>query len=627
MIRKIISLTLLLLFAVGNNAQTVNDDQPLRSTISDPQAKVPDDLEQNYDNLLAQWGSRVKYASNCNSRYDEDVLTSDSIYINRLYSLPTQMELVFNPLVRSYIEMYSGRRRNQVSYMLGLGKYYFPIFEAELDKEGLPLELKYLPVIESALNPTARSRVGATGLWQFMAPTGRMYDLEINSLVDERRDPVKATRAAVKYLKDMYEIYKDWNLVIAAYNCGPGNVNKAIRRSGGLTDYWEIYPYLPRETRGYVPIFIAATYIMNYHDKHNICPTECELPASMDSIKVSESIHFQQIADVLNVSMDDLRNYNPQFTRDIIPGNYKPYAINLPINKVTAFIDKKEDIISYRSSELLTHRKVAGADVVNGGTPSGTGKSHKVKRGESLTTIAKRYGITVTQLKNWNGLKSNKVASGRYLIVALAPSKQKEEQSTESQAIAQEQSSTTASTNKVNVETETTYYKVRKGDTWSGIAKKTGASINDIKKWNGIKKNTLIAGVNLKIIKTVYVAVETPDSIQLVQPELAVLQLDSTYTSGLIDGYLKKVETERNEESLPTITIMNADEDDNPLGRHFDDTRLIYHKVKKGETVAKIAEQYNISRNDIMKWNNLSSSVVSLGQRLMIRLPDKEVGG
>ena len=628
MTKKYIYIVLLLTFMLGIKAQTLNGDRRSQSTFSDPQSKVPEDLDRNYDDLLLQWGNRVKYAANCNSTYDQDLTTPDSVYINRLYSLPSQMELVFNPLVRSYIEMYVGRRHSQVSYMLGLGKYYFPIFEAELDKEGLPLELKYLPVIESALNPVARSRVGATGLWQFMAPTGRMYDLEINSLVDERRDPYKSTRAAVKYLKDMYGIYKDWNLVIAAYNCGPGNVNKAIRRSGGLTDYWEIYPYLPRETRGYVPIFIAATYAMSYYDKHNICPAECQLPSAMDTVHVNESIHLQQISDVLGISMEDLRSYNPQFAKDIVPGNFKTYEVNLPINKATAFIDKQGEIKAYKSNELLTHRKVAGVDAVNGGTPASGGKSHKVRRGESLSMIAKKYGITVTQLKSWNGIKTNKVSTGRYLTVALAPSKKTEtdsnvQVSNQPQMSDQPQNTNEANT-KMEIKTETTYYAIKRGDTWAVIAKKTGASIGDLKKWNPTRNNTLIAGKNLKLIKTTYIPIVIPaDTVRLKEPELLALELDSTYTNGLIGGYLKKVETERSEDSLPTITIGNAKDDGSSQRRPFDDTRLLYHKAKMGDTIVKIANQYGVTKKDIMKWNNLSSAAVRPGQRLMIYLPKK----
>lgn len=608
-----------------------SNDKPLKNTLNDPMAVTPPDLDRNYDDLLSRWGTDVKYASDCQSLTDEAISFSDTVYANRLYSLPTRMELVFNPLVRSYIEMYAGRRRNQVSYMLGEGKYYFPLFEEALDREGLPLELKYLPVIESALNPIARSRVGATGLWQFMAPTGRMYDLEINSLVDERRDPVKSTNAAVKYLKDLYSIYNDWNLVIAAYNCGPGNVNKAIRRSGGATDYWTIYPYLPKETRGYVPIFIAATYIMNYHNEHNICPALCCLPASMDSVSVDKNIHFQQISEVLDIPVEDIRKYNPQFTNDIIPGNFKPYALNLPIHKATAFIENRDTIIAYRAQELLTHRKIAGVAAVSGGiiTKEGTAKTYQVKRGDTLGKIASRNGITLAQLKKWNGLKSNKVPVGRYLTVGYTPKKEVES-SNETLASNDNNSlsnGTNTSSNKTRAQVTTTYYKVKKGDTWAGVAKKNNATINEIKKWNGIKSNSLIAGKSLKIQKTIWVPIVediaevSADSVSLSLPDLAIVEIDSTYTAGLIGDYLQKLN--KNEEQSPAISIdeITADEADN--SRNTEEARIIYHKVKIGETITQIASHYNVTKKDIQKWNKLSSNTAKVGQRLLIKLPEK----
>lgn len=623
--RTIIFTLLLSSFTFCLMAQTDKKDLPLKNTISDAEAEVPPELERNYDQLLSQWGSEMRYGDNCISRFDENVNTPDSIYINRLYALPTRMEMAFNPLVRSYIEMYAGRRRDQVSYMLGIGKYYFPIFEAALDKEGIPLELKYLPVIESALNPIARSRVGATGLWQFMAPTGRMYDLEINSLVDERRDPLRSTAAAAKYLKDLYNIYNDWNLVIAAYNCGPGNVNKAIRRSGGLTDYWAIYPYLPRETRGYVPIFIAATYIMNYYHEHNICPAYCELPASMDTLNIDGQIHFRQIAEVINVPVEDIRKYNPQFTQDIIPGTYKQYGLNLPIDKLTAFIDKKEDILTYKTQELLPHRKVAGVEVIDGGTSSAKGgKTYKVKRGDSLSKIASRNGITVAQLKSWNNLKSNKVTAGKYLIVGLPPKENSTNIPDEELALTE---NSDIKSNKAVPQTEITYYKIQKGDTWAKVAKKNNASIADIKKWNNIKNNSLIAGKSLKIQKTVFISVEEnlSDTLKLPEPHLAVVALDSASTAGLIDDYIKKIGDERDETSLPLIEVADPkDDDETPLRKQIDDKRIIYHKVKIGETMTQIATRYNVSKKDIVKWNKLTSSTAKVGQRLLIHLPEKE---
>ena len=292
-------------------------------TIQDSAIVYPESMTENLSDLLRNWQLDLSNAD-IDCRRGENVTFQDSVYLKRLHNLPSEMELSYNSVVRSYIEMYAVRKRDQVSYMLALGDYYFPMFEQALDRYGLPLELKYLPVIESALNPAAVSRAGATGLWQFMLQTGKGYGLEVNSLVDERRYPYKSTDAAVNYLKDLYAIYGDWNLVIAAYNCGPGNVNKAIARNGGKRDYWEIYYSLPRETRGYVPAFIAANYIMNHYADHNICPAHSSsLTVALDTVHVNERIHLEQITGVLNIPLEELQRLNPQFRRILIPGVFK----------------------------------------------------------------------------------------------------------------------------------------------------------------------------------------------------------------------------------------------------------------------------------------------------------------
>lgn len=588
------------------------------------QDDTPPEFERTYEQLLSK---REVRDAESGSYSNGTILFDDSIYIKRLYSLPTEMELAFNPFVKQQIELYAGRRKNQVSYMLGEGKYYFPIFEEALDREGLPLELKYLPVIESALNPIARSRVGASGLWQFMAPTGKMYDLEINSLVDERFDPHKSTNAAVKYLKDLYSKYGDWNLVIAAYNCGPGNVDKAIRRSGGLSDYWTIYPYLPRETRGYVPIFIAATYIMNYHHEHGIGSAEGTKPRSLDSLMIRKNLHFQQISDVLNIPIDDIRRYNPQFKKDVIPGDYKAYSLNLPASKLSAFLDNENEVYAYKANEFLTHRKVAGLDVVGGGSGSGT-ITYRIKRGDTLAKIASRYGVTSSQIKSWNGLSSNRLTVGRRLKIhrPAAPSTntQLASNTTTTTPSAIEGKYTGAPIKETQARTVTTYYTVRRGDTWTKVAQRNGATIADIKKWNNIRNNNLIAGKKLKIQKIEYIEIEVEPEVKLEEPELAVVEIDSTFTIDLFDNYMKKI---GDESSLPRINISTTDSaDDVQERRKSDDTKLIYHKVKIGETMTQIATRYNVSQKEIMKWNKLSSGVAKVGQRLLIMLPDKENG-
>lgn len=339
------------------------------------------------------------------------VFYPDSVYIKRLQSLPHVMEMPFNSIVKQYIEMYA-RRQKQVGFMLGLGRsYYFPLFEQILERYGLPLELCYLPVIESALNPRATSPVGAAGLWQFMVATGRIYGLEVNSLVDERRNISKATDAAARYLADLYRLYDDWLLVIAAYNCGPGNVAKAIRASGGKRGYWQIYPYLPRETRGYVPIFIAANYIMNYYKEHNICPSEPVRYFSTDTIMISDRVHLQQISDVTGISIDELRFLNPQYRHDIVPGNIKTYPLVLPLDNINTYAECRDSILRYRPE--LAERKIKEDPAGY----SGDVRYHKVRSGDTLGGIARKYNCTVSQLQRWNGLKGTTIRIGQRLRI------------------------------------------------------------------------------------------------------------------------------------------------------------------------------------------------------------------
>lgn len=388
----------------------------LKDTIQDTTILIPEGLESALDSLLSDWFlQHHAYADSlCVSGPDNQELP-DSVYVARLGALPTVMEMPYNQIVRSYINMYAQRKRNLVEYMLGLGSYYFPIFEEILDRYEIPLELKYLPIIESALKPTARSRMGATGLWQFMLPTGKALGLDVSSLKDERCDPIKSTEAAAKYLKQLYGIYEDWNLAIAAYNCGAGNVNKAIRRAGGKKDYWEIYFFLPRETRGYVPAFIAANYIMNYYCEHNLCPVLTEIPAASDTVVVNKMVHFRQIADNLNVPIDQLRALNPQYRRDIVPGNTGEQVLRLPVPQLYTFIEHQDSITSYKSEELLVNarREIGPA----GTTTTGSGTIHKVRSGDTLSVIARKYRTSVAAIKKMNGLKSDHLRIGQQLIV------------------------------------------------------------------------------------------------------------------------------------------------------------------------------------------------------------------
>lgn len=344
----------------------------------------------------------------------------DSIYKARLQALPFVIEVPYHEIVRRYILRYVKHSPRQLASLQRKAEYYFPIFENILAQHDLPYELCYLPVIESALNPHAHSHMGAAGLWQFMPATAKKYGLEVNSLVDERRDPIRSTDAACKFMKDLYKIFNDWNLVIAAYNCGPGNVNKAIHRAGGKRDFWSIYPFLPKETRGYLPIFIAAAYAMNYAQLHGICPAEPLLTMATDTIVTTERQHLKQIADNLSIPLIELRRLNPQYPRDILPGG-KEYALCLPIEKTGHYIDKQDTILAYQAQELIHNRRteieLLQRTSVNGGYSINGVTYYKIKEGDTLGGIAKKFRVTVKQLKAWNGLQSDNIRAGKTLKI------------------------------------------------------------------------------------------------------------------------------------------------------------------------------------------------------------------
>ena len=383
--------------------------------------EFPEAMTYDLDSLLNLYMSKT-YLTGTNDCEMKDVNPTypREVYIDRLSRIPSVMELAYNDVVQKFIDRYAGRLRYSVSYMLGAMNFYMPVFEEALEAYQLPLELKYLPIIESALNPKAVSRVGAAGLWQFMPATGKQYGLELNSLVDERRDPVKSSYAAARYLKALYKVFGDWNLVIAAYNCGPENINKAIRRARAakgksqegdvLTpadkDYWHIYPYLPAETRGYVPAFIAANYIMTYYCDHNICPMTTRLPAQTDTIVVRRNVHLEQVAAVLGLDIDMLRSLNPEYRRDIVPGLTKPSVIRLPLADTGRFIDSEDSIYNYRTDELLNKRL-------------------EVTINDDVPTYTKKTTRKVSRKKNSRVKRNSRVARNKRTTARKATTKKK----------------------------------------------------------------------------------------------------------------------------------------------------------------------------------------------------------
>ena len=384
------------------------------------------------DSLLTIWYLHRQARENTQgSQYDMDSVhfvseVPDKVLIERLERMNSFIRLPYNETVKNYMVLYAEKMPTKMGQILGLAQYYMPIFEEAFRKYGLPLELKYMAIIESALNPVAVSRVGATGMWQFMHNTARTYGLQIDSYIDERMDPVASLDAAARYLRDAYRIFGDWSLAISSYNCGSGNVNKAIKRSG-RRDFWSIYPYLPRETRGYVPAMVGAMYAMNYAKEYGLEPTPVQIPAHVDTFLVKKNLHFRQVSEVLGIPIDDLRDLNPQYYKDIVPGAQGEQVFRLPYNFSNAFMDQQDSIYQYKVAEMFSGsiddgRNARPAAAAKSGSSKGTTTSgqwvyYKVRKGDTLGKIASRNHTTIKNIKSWNGLKSDKIRIGQSLKV------------------------------------------------------------------------------------------------------------------------------------------------------------------------------------------------------------------
>lgn len=434
----------------------------LRESIKDDNIIAPESFETQTRQLEENFYLKNFVMPGIDTR--TSTTATDKVYQERLTKLPTEIDLPYNSIVKNYIEMYLVRKRGLVADMLALHNYYGRFFEEELLKQGMPVELEYLPVIESAINPNAVSRAGAVGLWQFMPATAKGLGMEVNSLVDERRDPRISSRNAARYLKQLHDIYNDWSLAIAAYNCGPGNVNKALRRAGAdngtgvKKDFWEIYAFLPAETRGYVPAFIAANYVMNYYREHGITPTIVKRQLTTDTVNVNKYVHFNQIAAVLNIPVEEIRMLNPQFLKDVIPGDYRPYKLTLPTQQCLSYVMSEKRILDYdrdlymrrttaepstgeretpaivsdggKANLTLAERQTANADVNNQlvtTTERTVTRTHTVARGESLSQIARAYGVSATDIKRWNKLRRGKVKEGDVLTIEVVERVQPDE--------------------------------------------------------------------------------------------------------------------------------------------------------------------------------------------------------
>ena len=456
----------------------------------------PEDYTAEVSDSLLNICYAHRMASDDTEEFDMDSVrfesnVPDEVYIERLKKMNSFISLPYNDIVKNYIILYSEKMPTKMAHMLGLCQYYMPIFDETFNKHDLPEELKAMAIIESAMDPLAVSRAGAKGMWQFMYATAKMYGLHIDSFVDERMDPFKAADAAARYLQDAYEIFGDWNLAIASYNCGAGNVNKAIRRSGGKRAFWDIWPYLPRETRGYVPAFVGALYAMTYYKEHGIKPEAIEMPIHVDTFKINKQLHLKQVAELTGAPLEELKNLNPQYRHDIIPGNSREYILKLPYKYTNAFIEHEDSVYTHKYDEFFnptTIKKIQdGAD--------GERIVYVVKNGDYLGRIASRNRCTVAQIKRWNGLKSNNIRVGQRLVIYRGgggPSTRSSSSSTAAPAPSASSSSTQSSA-------PTGTYTVKSGDTLSGIATRHGVTVNQLKQWNGLTSNNIRVGQKLKL--------------------------------------------------------------------------------------------------------------------------------
>ena len=557
--------------AVANNVLSVSDASMT------PTAIMPQSAETDTRKMLENWYLQNYTVLDTEADSRESAELTDEIIMDRLSRLPVSIEMPFNSVVGNSIRFYA-KRRQLVENMLGLSIYYMPIFEEALERHGLPRELRYLPVIESALVPTAQSRAGAGGLWQFMPATGAGLGLEQNSLVDMRFDPYKSSEAAAIYLKQLYSTYNDWSLAIAAYNCGPGNVNKAIRRAGGgKKDFWEIYPFLLPETRGYVPAFIAANYIRTYHKNHNISPVLARRPIVVDTVHVSRRVHFDQISEVLDIPMEELRALNPQYRRDIIPGDIKPYPLTLPSLQAYAYVANEDSIVNHNASRYARRGvvepstgAVTGSDSRGEYVEEETIQWHKVRRGETLTSIARRYGTTVREIRRLNNC-GKRVATGKRLKIKTVVRHYKEPEPTPAPT----------------------------GTTPSA-------------------ESSMLADSGSQACDSASVEAAAADSTAAAYVAAAFAAADSARSAETVPATAATQSTQPSQTEQETASRTTGRQTQPQSQAQPQRPRTIRHKVKRGESLSKIARRYGTTVRAIQRANNLTSTNLQIGQRLII---------
>lgn len=536
-----------------------------------------------------------------------DVLKKRLAYLDS----KSAFNIEYNTGLENIIKHYLKNRKKSFERLMGIAQFYFPMYEAALSKHNVPLEIKYLSIVESALNPKAVSRVGATGLWQFMYYTGKEYGLDITTYVDERSDPLLSTEAACEYMKRMYNIFGDWDLVLSSYNAGPGNVTKAIRRSGGKQNYWNIRPYLPKETQGYVPAFLATMYVMEFHKEHGIVPQKAVVnPLATDTIRIKNKMTFKQISDLLDVSEKEIEFLNPSYKRGVVPHiEGKKHYLRLPLEKIAVFTSNEEKMYAYANYDFNQREKPFFRDEMlaskNSSYESHTNvKYHKVRRGENLSIIARKYGVTVSEIKRWNGLRSNmarvganlkievleKVSSNTAAVASKTTPNNNQTKDTLSEKISKENEErvVVVKTEKALSPVDTITQKkpkfiakehvVSKDDNLYILSRKYGASVDDLKEWNQLETDIINVG------KTLVVCYD----VEVEEEETAKEKLDK---------------------SLATIT---------PLEKTVKSKETFY-VVKKGDTLVKISKIKGVSITDLKKWNGIDGSKIKPGMKLKIK--------
>jgi membrane-bound lytic murein transglycosylase D len=682
-LKKIITVVTILFFVSTTFAQDLFTkpqsnvsylDSIKKTFIKDNLASCVDSLWMNELTSLDLYNDLESDIKNINLDEKVDYELPTALLKQRLKDMDSKspFHIEYNQGLENIIKSFLKNRKKAYERLMAISEYYFPLFEDALAKQNVPLEIKYLAVVESALNPKAVSRVGATGLWQFMYQTGKQYNLNIDSYVDDRSDPLKASEAAAQYMTNMYKIFGDWDLVLASYNSGPGNVAKAIRRSGGQQNFWNIRKYLPQETQGYVPAFLATMYIYEYHKEHGIVPNRAIVKHfATDTIMIQKQISFKQLSDLLDIPVAQLQMLNPQFKLNVVPAYFdNKHFLRLPLDKIAVFTSNEEKIYAYvqheselREKPFSRYQSLASRDSIESGesyTVSRT-KFHKVKRGDNLSEIANRYDVSMSDIKKWNKLKTNKAPLGRKLKIITSEriAARVKKPKIDSTAVASNTKTTTSNSiaqttpkeQKVYKEEKvvtfkdvTKFHKVRKGDNLGEIAAKYDVAMSDIKKWNKLKSNNVALGKELKIIKnerivsTIKKLIKS-DNIALndktkkeaiesnTKPEdfYVVEQGDNLSTIAkknnvTIDDLKKWNNLQDNtiqlESKLKIADITNSEEKTQVAPKT--EIKNIEYTVQSGDNLGTIARKNNVAISDLKMWNNLEDDSIQLGDKLIV---------